>query len=611
MIRPCLLAAIAATVPLGALAFDEDDFATCAFVLNEDWYGHQNSTINAWYPDNTDDPYNPVFYRVFQYKNPGCELGCTSQYAQIFGGRMYIMSKQHKDPGARIRGGRITVADASTMEMLVQHDVINPDGTALDGGTSAGGVVTGTALGDGRCCVGVTPDKVYLGTSNGIYVMTVPDFRVTSRIAGTENVLITGDENNIDGQGPLYQNQIGMMLRTQDYVLAIMQDRGVLAIDPVTDAIVHEIPGCFSTMVQAADGSIWVGENLADPAGTNAFGVSYTHYPYGDNGSEWRGNGLLRIDPATLETRRVTLPAASGAGVPQSWYAWTAGKLAASAHRNVLYFTYIDPSEGQASWFSDSRLYRYDIDRDKVEMIYDSSEDDLWFYSSSLRVDPVTDKLYAHFYVGDNIASKNWVYRRFVDEGDRLVEDAAARLIANYWYPAMFIFPDTARPVVSGMPSAVTLAGAPVTIPLADKVTARDTPSVAIVKRITANTDPAAVSAAIVRGELVLTPGTAPGDSQVTVCFDSNGHTADAVISVTNTAAAVTEFTTDDIRLFVEPDCTISLAGLPDGCPVELYDTVGRCLLRTTASGVLRIPSPGTGLYVIRAGNKFVRKINL
>jgi hypothetical protein len=93
-----------------SVAFDENDFASGVFVLNEDWYGHQNSTINMWYPDNDDDPYNQVYYRVFQSVN-GMEIGATAQYGQIFGGKLYIMAKQHKDPGATTAGGRLTVVD--------------------------------------------------------------------------------------------------------------------------------------------------------------------------------------------------------------------------------------------------------------------------------------------------------------------------------------------------------------------------------------------------------------------------------------------------------------------------------------------------------------------
>ncbi len=135
-----------------SVAFDENDFASGVFVLNEDWYGHQNSTINMWYPDNDDDPYNQVYYRVFQSVN-GMEIGATAQYGQIFGGKLYIMAKQHKDPGATTAGGRLTVVDAATMRCLAQLPVINPGCVAEDGGDSFSGVVSGSALGDRKSVV--------------------------------------------------------------------------------------------------------------------------------------------------------------------------------------------------------------------------------------------------------------------------------------------------------------------------------------------------------------------------------------------------------------------------------------------------------------------------
>ena len=55
-------------------------------------------------------------YRIFQTANPGKELGCTSQFGTIFGDNMFITSKQPKDGGASIEGGRLNVVDAKTMK---------------------------------------------------------------------------------------------------------------------------------------------------------------------------------------------------------------------------------------------------------------------------------------------------------------------------------------------------------------------------------------------------------------------------------------------------------------------------------------------------------------
>lgn len=94
----------------GLCAFADTDYSSGIFFVNEDWYGHQNSTVNYLRPDDADGDYWQ--YRVIQAENPGMELGCTNQYGAIWNGRFYLIAKQEKDPGAAIKGGRITVAAA-------------------------------------------------------------------------------------------------------------------------------------------------------------------------------------------------------------------------------------------------------------------------------------------------------------------------------------------------------------------------------------------------------------------------------------------------------------------------------------------------------------------
>ena len=258
------------------------------FMLNEDWYGHNNSTLNFIRPDHPTDPFE---YYIIQNNesNAGQSLGATAQFGAVYGDYLFIISKQDQDAGDGLspgesaetrQGGRIVVADAQTMEIKSRIPIIRAN-------------EKGVSIADGRSFVGVDETKGYVGTSNGIYILSFSPFEITGRIEGTENPLVTGDEDNADGVGPLYQNQIGMMLRTADYVFAIQQDKGVLVIDPQTDKIIHTVEGCFSTMTQSKDGDIWVGRN------TN---MDYQHYPYGNMGSSgecWEGKELLRIDPET------------------------------------------------------------------------------------------------------------------------------------------------------------------------------------------------------------------------------------------------------------------------------------------------------------------------
>lgn len=144
------------------LVYDENaktDYTKGTFIVNEDWYGHQNSTINFLTND------GEWVYRVVQKENPDVELGCTAQYGQIYGGKFYVMSKQEKDPGATITGGRINILDASTMKMQKQIQTISTDDS-------------GSSNADGRGFLGVDEHKGYVGTSNGIFILTLTSRRL-------------------------------------------------------------------------------------------------------------------------------------------------------------------------------------------------------------------------------------------------------------------------------------------------------------------------------------------------------------------------------------------------------------------------------------------------
>ncbi|MDE7149443.1 MAG: hypothetical protein K2O01_03405, partial [Bacteroidales bacterium] len=183
-----VLSALAAAVR--GYADEKPDYTKGVFILNEDWFGHQNSTINYLRPDGEWE------YRVFQKENPGKELGCTGQYGAIYEGRMYIISKQERDVAATVTGGRITVCDAETMACIKQIETIATDDE-------------GRSVADGRAFVGVNPQKGYVSTSNGVYVFDLEALEVTGLIPGTD----------AEGGG-LYSAQCGTMLKVGNQVLA-------------------------------------------------------------------------------------------------------------------------------------------------------------------------------------------------------------------------------------------------------------------------------------------------------------------------------------------------------------------------------------------------------
>jgi len=477
----------------------QTNYTDGVFILNEDWFGHNNSTLNFLNPE------TGVFdYLVIQNNpdNAGQSLGCTAQFGAIYGDNMYIISKQDQDSGETdpVSGGRVVVADAKTLKIKKRIPVI----FQLNGRSAA----------DGRGFVGVDETKGYIGTSNGIFILNLNSFEITGRITGSENPLITGDESNADGLGPLYNNQIGMMLRTLDYVFAIQQDRGVLVINPETDAIQQVIAGCFSTMTQSKDGTIWVGVN------SNS---NYQQYPYGTVGEQWDGNQLLKINPYTLQTETIDITLG---GINQTWYAWTAGSLCASAKENVLYFTF---NESKWDWFTTSKMYRYDIDGGEFTLIYDTEEDQRYFYGAGIRVNPLDDKLYAALYV-DNI-NQTYFFYQLDKNGDRL---KVYEPIQRYWFPSLFIFPDNYAPEVTEFSQRTISDTQPVAIDLSAMATDSDNLDAAITKRIIANDNPEALLAVVRNNVLTLTAQENQSATvHVTVRFNSNGKTVDRILTAT------------------------------------------------------------------------------
>lgn len=567
------------------MAQAETTYNSGVFILNEDWYGHNNSTINHL------STTGQFTYRILQAANQDTHfsLGCTSQFGAIYGDRFYIISKQEQDPGegsnSQWRGGRVVVADAKTLKVIYSIPTI----FELNGNSAA----------DGRAFVGVDETKGYIGTSNGIFVLDLTTGKIGKRIAGTENPLITGNEQNSDGTGPLYNNQIGIMLRAYDYVFAIQQDKGIHIINPETDEIITTIAGCFSTMVQSKDGRIWAARNTNPEALT---------YPYGFSGELWQGNELLCIDPITLRQSSVNIAQLSGNAdliVEQTWYAWTAGSLCAAPQENVLYFTF---SDDIWDWYNGrTHIYRYDIDNNSITEIFDTSTlGDYYIYNSgTLRVSPHGGNLYVGCF-RNNISVNDWAFFQITPQGERV---GAYTPIRNYWYPALFIFPDVFKPKVTNFTPATVNGGQTIALPLKGMATDKDNMDVAITKRVLSVSDPSALSAVVRRDTLFVTAlANVEQSASVTVRFNSNGQTVDKTLSV-NIQYTPTALT--------EPDAAVSLhtegnllfvSGITQPAMVSVFDMTGRVVSATYATGDISLSLP-QGVYIVRIGTRTHRII--
>ena len=405
----------------GDLLAQTSDFSSGVYILNEDWFGHRNSTLMHL------SEAGKFSYDLIGNNpdNAGKSLGCTSQYATFYNGRLYVISKQDQDSGesSAVRGGRIVVLDPTDYRILFSQDTIF--------------TINGVSAADGRAFVGVNAHKGYISTSNGIFVFDLDNYAIKGRIAGTENPLIKGGEmGNTDGVGPLYHNQCGSMIAAGNYVFAVFQDHGILVIDSASDTIMHTFAGYFSTITQSKDQRIWAVRNTD---------TEKPYYPYGMAGEYWIGNELIAIHPTTLTTDTVNFLEEFGMEdvmVEQGWYAWNAGSLCASTKENSLFFAYND---NVWSWFTRSHIYRYDIDSNELYEIYDTAADNNYIYGAGIRVEPNSDRLWVSCYVGSNISTNNFVFY-CIDVNPH--SDSFGTCIGtympikNYWYPALFVFPD-------------------------------------------------------------------------------------------------------------------------------------------------------------------------
>ena len=183
------------------------DYTQGVYMVNEDWYGHRNSTVNFLSKDGT-----------FVYDHVE-NLGVTACYGTFFGNRFYAISKQ--DGGY----GRISVCDANSTRVIKQIKDI--DGK------------------DGRSFCGVDEHKAYVSTSKGIYTLNLDELTVGAAV-----------KNADDGDAKL--GECGNMVRLGDYVYATEYGKSLRIIDCNTDRIVATITAKVYSITMSKDGQLWV-----------------------------------------------------------------------------------------------------------------------------------------------------------------------------------------------------------------------------------------------------------------------------------------------------------------------------------------------------------------
>ena len=564
------------------------DYSQGTFIVNEDWYGHQNSTVNFLTHD------GEWHYRVFQTENPGHELGCTTQFGTIYGDKFYLVSKQERDPGAKITGSRFAVCDAKTMKVIKEFKYIAQN-------------AEGKSIADGRSYLPVDEHKGYIGTSNGIWIYDSDKMTIGKQIEGSGNP-------NADGYGELYYAQIGTMVRANDLVFAVHQQYGLLIIDPKTDKIIRtiaapieketvkgqekEIQRGFGSIVQSKDGTLW---------------ISMTQNTAGDGSAlEY----MLNLNPYTFKVDTVKIPLSETIGVvPNSWYAWTAdGFIAqypasadgfcASAKENKIYWNG-QPKEG--SWFTGYQICGYDIDKKQFFQLIDLRKQDWdWrLYGTGFRLNPKTDELYTFLY--HEFQDPTHMLARINNKG-KVVQEYS--MIVNYWFPAIPVFPDNAVPVVSSsFPSSISLTeDKPVyKLALGNMVSDADNMDAAIVKSISSVTPSSPISAIIRNDSLIVSTTTTINEdhkSTITIRFNSNGKivTKDLLVSTGNPPTSVEKVSRPTLNLYPNPAVNTIQINIGTTATVEIYTTNGTRVQKTAINPgeFIDVSHLSQGLYFIR-----------
>ena len=526
------LLAIGTFIAANPAAAADGKYSQGVFIINEDWYGTNSSSVNFL------DDNGEWSYRVFQTENPGMELGCTAEAGQIYGGKFFIMAKQ--PDGIKVKGGRLTVCDASTMKALKQFPEL-------------GGA-------DGRGFLGVDEHKGYVGTTNGIYVLDIDALEISGSVKNS-------------GGTEIYAGEIGNMVRVNDYVFAIHRDDDLLVIDPTSDTVLKVLSAPdnmdLGSIVLSKDGTLW----CSLIANGNA------------------ANSLWKINPATLETEVVALPDGIY-GPANSWYAWTPDAFCASTQNNVLYW-----NGGASSWTSGYMIFKYDIDTNTATKIVDIQSEGWQIYGCSMRVDPVSNEIYATL-------NKNWsneyITRIYNADGEKVKECA---LEANYWFPAQPVFPDNEEPTVKDLGVQKASASEETTISLKDWASDADNLSAAIVKTVI-GTGSDAFTAKISNGDLVITPVSVSEGltSNVDIKVNSNGKIVNSSITIEfGKASGVEASTAAEVSVKTLGGKAIRIANAA-GKLVEVYNFAGAVVASFTATSDSQVATldVNAGVYIVK-----------
>ncbi len=553
----------------------ENGYVDGTIILNEEWFGHTNGGLNYLTPD------DEVIYQAYERENPGQSFGCTSQYGAIWNDKLFVVSKQPDDGGDVLRGGGcLVIADAKTMKKI--------------GGSYAKPTFNGMT-GDGRAVAGATPNKIYVTTSNGIYIYDITD---------VENPVITGRIGNEDSKD-LYNGQVGDIINGGKYVFAVMQAGGLMCINPETDEVTPITDPNIQGVTQTADGTVWYA--TATGSGAEAHAV------------------FVALDPETLEEiERVHMPASIGM-VQCGWGAWRSTAFKGDHKTGDLWFV-----TGAAGIMGGATgdYYRYTPGTDPstiepfftlkgVTGINDFGEEVPQMTYGTPAFDARNNRLIVM--TGRSGAASggyrdHWIH--FVDGTSREIT-RTIKLNAYYWFQSLPIFPDKHEAIINLDDITFDINDGVKEIDLSELVSDEDNIDANIKLSIVDTpelfadfTDNTGIATVVLEGKKLTVTPNQPGVQMFTLTAESNGRVTSKTLPVKitdvgsgidaiNSAASIA---CDGRRIYVK--------GL-NGDTVHIYDLAGSLIDSFPVDSDKYILDFGThkGIYVITTDSQICTKV--
>lgn len=582
---------LAAALLSGAVfqAVAESPYAGGVMIMNEETTGNPgNGSINFFSPEGE----GSWIYRAFRQANPRREIPGAICHARFHGDRLYVVSNHPDAPGSYNMAGTLTVLDASTLVYLNSVELVNGRGKSVQGRA-------------------VMPfgDKAFVTTSDGILTYMAGDNTLMQ-----ECDAICSPDGVASPYPYQYPYQTGSIARVGDDFYIASQTFGLV-----------RIPGLQPDKAVGLSLADLLGENLPDGLGeANGIGSIVT----GNDGNLWmsvtadtNATGeaapyLIKYDPVSGQAEAVAVP--DGIYPPaNSWYAWTADGFHASATGNFLYW-----NGGPNTWFSNSAVFRYDIDKGEFSKVLDLNAEELpagenpWMiYGCSMRTSPVTGDMYLSLF--KDYARTDYVLRRLGSDGTKIAD---YRMEPAVWYPSLPVFVDDEAPEFKPAEELVIDGVETTEVDLLGFATDPDSPDAEINYQVGGVSLPGGGGVAEIAGRVLrVSPGQSPVEQAedasaengwIDLVADSQGKTATTRLYV-RYSAALLDMAQEGLRLAAASvrDGRLTLRG-DIAMTAVIYTPEGRMVMEIAAPAGESVHSLGqlsAGLYVLRFGGKTLK----